>query len=74
VGETYAKVGGKWSYLYRAVDKHGNTIDLYLSSTRNTAAAKRSVINTDKVPTDGAALSELKAEGKCPEDTESSNS
>ncbi len=79
------KVGGKWAYLYRAVDKHGNTIDFYLSPTRNTAAAKRflgkalndlkdrekpTVINTDKAPTYGVALAELKAEGKCPEDTE----
>jgi len=85
VDETYVKVGGKWAYLYRAVDKHGNTIDFYLSPTRNTAAAKRflgkalnglkdwdkpTVINTDKAPTYGAALLELKAEGKCPEDME----
>ena len=41
VDETYVKVRGKWSYLYRAVDKLGNTIDFYLSPTRNTAAAKR---------------------------------
>ena len=41
VDETYVKVRGKWSYLYRAVDKLGNTIDFYLSPTRNTIAAKR---------------------------------
>ena len=41
VDETYVKVKGKWTYLYRALDKYGNTIDFYLSSTRNTAAAKR---------------------------------
>ena len=41
VDETYVKVRGKWSYLYRAVDKLGNTIDFYLSPTRNTMAAKR---------------------------------
>ncbi len=39
--ETYVKVGGKWAYLYRAVDKHGDTIDFYLSPTRTTQAAKR---------------------------------
>ena len=84
VDETYVKVRGQWAYLYRAVDKHGNTIDFYLSPTRNTAAAKRflgkalnglkvwetpTVINTDKAPTYAAALAELKKEGKCPEET-----
>jgi hypothetical protein len=34
VDETYVKVRGKWAYLYRALDKHGNTIDFYLSPTR----------------------------------------
>jgi transposase-like protein len=29
------------TYLYRAVDKHGDTIDFYLSPTRSTQAAKR---------------------------------
>lgn len=41
VDETYIKVCGKWAYLYRAVDKFGDTIDFYLSSTRNTKAATR---------------------------------
>ena len=41
VDETYIKVRGAWTYLYRAVDKDGNTIDFYLSPTRNTKAAKR---------------------------------
>src|SRR3546814_16803072 len=39
--ETYVKVRGKWTYLYRAVDKRGDTIDLYLSPTRSAKAAKR---------------------------------
>ena len=84
VDETYVKVRGEWAYLYRAVDKHGDTIEFYLSPTRNTAAAKRflgkafrglkdweqpMVINTDKAPTYAAALAELKKEGKCPKDT-----
>ena len=84
IDETYVKVRGQWAYLYRAVDKHGNTIDFHLSPTRNTAAAKRflgktlnglkgwekpRVINTDKAPTYAAALTELKKEGKCPEET-----
>jgi transposase-like protein len=41
VDEAYVKVRGQWAYLYRAIDKLGNTIDFYLSPTRNTAAAKR---------------------------------
>ena len=39
VDETYVKVKGKWVYLYRAVDSSGNTIDFYLSRTRNANAA-----------------------------------
>jgi IS6 family transposase len=85
VDETYIKVRGAWTYLYRAVDKDGNTIDFYLSPTRNTKAAKRflgkalgglkdwekpEIINTDKAPTYTAAIAELKAEGKCPKDTQ----
>ena len=31
---------GKWVYLYRAVDKEGNTIDFMLSKTRDKKAAK----------------------------------
>jgi transposase-like protein len=41
VDETYIKVKGKWAYLYRAVDKEGDTIDFYLSATRNMKAARR---------------------------------
>ena len=67
------------------MDKFGNTIDFYLSATRNTKAAKRFLgkalrglkdwekphtINTDKAPTYGPAIFELKAEGKCLATTE----
>jgi transposase-like protein len=84
VDETYVKVRGKWTYLYWALDKLGNTIDFYLSPARNAKAAKRflgkalnglkewekpEIINTDKAPTYGIAIAELKAEGKCPEET-----
>jgi transposase-like protein len=41
VDETYIKVKGQWKYLYRAVDKTGQTIDFYLSHIRNWAAATR---------------------------------
>ncbi len=36
VDETYVRVGGKWKYLFRAVDKHGQLIDFMLSDRRNT--------------------------------------
>ena len=39
--ETYIKVKGEWAYLYRAVDKHGKTLDFMLSKKRNKAAAIR---------------------------------
>ena len=38
--ETYIKVKGEWVYYYRAVDKEGQTIDFFLSRTRDTNAAK----------------------------------
>lgn len=77
------KVRGQWTYLYRAVDKFGNTIDFYLSATRNAKAVKRLLgkalnglkdwekpraINTDKASTYGIAIAQLKAEGKCPDE------
>ena len=36
----YIKVKGVWNYLYRAVDKEGNTIDFMLSKHRDEASAK----------------------------------
>ena len=39
--ETYIKVKGQWRYLYRAVDKHGQTIDFLLTEQRDKKAAKR---------------------------------
>lgn len=81
--ETYVKVRGRWAYLYRAVDKHGDTINFYLSPTRNTKAAKRflakalrglraserpAVINTGKAPTYGLAIAALKKEGHMPKE------
>ncbi len=39
--ETYIKVKGEWRYLYRAVDKHGQTIDFLLTEQRDEQAAKR---------------------------------
>jgi putative transposase len=39
--ETYIKVKGQWRYLYRAVDKHGQTIDFLLTEQRDERAAMR---------------------------------
>ncbi len=38
--ETYLKVGGKWCYLYRAIDRDGNLVDSMLSEHRDMKAAK----------------------------------
>jgi transposase-like protein len=39
--ETYIKVAGQWKYLYRAVDKWGDTVDFLLTAKRDLAAAGR---------------------------------
>jgi putative transposase len=39
--ETYIKVKGEWRYLYRAVDKQGQTIDFLLTEHRDKEAALR---------------------------------
>jgi transposase, IS6 family len=41
VDETYVKVAGRWTYLYRAVDQYGQVIDVLLSERRDTAPARR---------------------------------
>jgi putative transposase len=59
--QTYLKVAGEWCYLYRAIDRDDNLIDVYLSETRDMAAAKaflrsaRSVtqVEPEQVTTDG---------------------
>jgi hypothetical protein len=64
VDETYVKVAGVWRYVYRAVDQFGQVIDVYLSTRRDTAAARSffaRALNTTKVPpvevtTDKAAV------------------
>jgi putative transposase len=33
--ETYIKIKGEWMYLYRAVDKKGNTVDFLLTRRRS---------------------------------------
>jgi transposase-like protein len=71
-------VKGKWTYLYRAVDSTGATIDFLLAARRDAAAAKRffqkalavpghphpRVINVDGNPSYPKVVAELKQEGK----------
>ena len=41
VDETYVNVGGVWRYVHRALDQHGQVIDVMVSETRDIAAAKK---------------------------------
>jgi transposase-like protein len=77
VDETYVKVGGVWSYLYRAVDSAGETIEFMLSPKRDLIAAKLflrlalsgsrqrpRVINVDGHPAYASAIAELTQTGE----------
>jgi IS6 family transposase len=52
--ETFVRIAGKQKYLFRAVDSHGQTVDFYLSETRDREAAKlflqRAMTNPDNPP------------------------
>jgi len=53
-GLDHIKVHGRWVYLYRAVDKAGQTVDFFLSRNRDVNAAKsflRSAMKNTRVPT-----------------------
>ena len=63
--ETYIKVKGQWRYLYRAVDKTGQTIDFLLTQERDEEAAKRFLTKAirrhgvpEKITIDGSAANE----------------
>jgi len=72
--ETYVRVAGRWTYLYRAVDSSGATIDFFLSETRDVSAARTffhkalaspnhprpRVINVDGHPSYPGVVDELK--------------
>src|SRR5499433_959274 len=78
IDETFVKIAGQWMYLFRAVDSSGQTVDFYLSETRDREAAKlflrRAMANPDNPPPhvfarDGlrsypAAIRELQTEGR----------
>src|SRR3954470_23954367 len=61
VDETYLKVHGRWCYLYRAIDRNGNLVDVLFSEHRDMEAARaffRSAkavtgITPDRATTDG---------------------
>ncbi len=73
------KVKGKWNYLYRAINKQGETLDLYFSHKRNKDAAYQflrrclrcydleqqpKTLNTDKHSSYANAIARLKEEGR----------
>jgi len=37
--KTLVKLNGKWIYLYRAVDRYGDTVDFFLSEHRDKSSA-----------------------------------
>src|SRR6266480_3094941 len=41
VDETYARIRGRWHYIYRVIDGHGQIVDAYVSPTRDMVAARR---------------------------------
>jgi transposase-like protein len=71
VDETYVKVAGRWTYLYRAVDQHGQVIDVLLSERRDGTAARRffaralthgpslAEVTTDRAPVYPRVIDEL---------------
>ena len=52
IDETFVKIAGQWMYLFRAVDSSGQTVDFYLSETR------------DRLRSYPAAIRELQNEGQ----------
>ena len=78
VDETYIRVKGRWTYLYRAVDSRGQTIDFLLAARRDTAAAKRffrkamaqphvanpRTLTVDKNPAYPRAVADMKSDGQ----------
>ena len=55
VDETLFKISGRWRYLFRAIDEHGQIVDVFLSDHRDAAAAQaffeRALTTTEVAPT-----------------------
>lgn len=76
--KTYVKVGGQWRYLYRAVDKDGDTVDFLLRAKRDHAAARTfferamdlhgvpEKITIDKSGANTAAITSIQADSGLP--------
>jgi putative transposase len=67
--ETYIRVKGVWHYLYRAVDKQGQTIDFLLTHHRDERAARRFLLKAirrhgvpEKITIDGSAANKAAIE------------
>ena len=73
---TYIRVEGRWCYLYRAIDKQGNLVDVYLSDKRDQTTAEDffsqaeqttgvtpDIITTDKEPALATAINEVFGNG-----------
>ena len=77
IDETYVRVAGVWTYLYRGVDSNGDTLDFLLRATRDRKAAiaffrktlgaahptPPRVVTVDKNPADPVAFEAVRHEG-----------
>jgi IS6 family transposase len=71
VDETYVKIAGRWTYLYRAIDQHDQVIDVLLAPRRDLTAARKFFtralragtvpveVTTDRAPAYPRVLDEL---------------